>query len=287
MKKIALLLSFISCMIFTQAQTNLLVGPSFEKAVAGSLGVPEGWTYTATGTPSMGKGLTGNALQFVATATSTISQNVLPPAGSTTFDTNITYQLSVNYLVTVGDGTDARVWSGLVTSAPGVTPVTYFAVPKTKADSLLYYLPIHGPGGSVNPPSGVFGNDLNGYLLDNRTSGVWHNYTCDVKFPEGITQFNFAVRTYTGSTVLWDDMFFGVKTETGFSTQTINDLKLSVIGKNLTVKNIANGSLVEIYSIIGSKVQSSQIVNNTIQINDLPNGMYIVRVGNRSSRIFL
>ena len=239
MKKIIFLIAIAFISLTTRAQ-NLLTNPSFE---TWSAGVPAGWTLTTTagGTVSQStktiNGL-GSAFQIASpTGTYTIQQNVLPPAGATYFDTNITYKLSVNYLATAGDGTDARVWSGFITSAAGVTPIVYYAYPTNHADSLLYYIPIHGPGGNVIPPTGVVGNDANGYLLDNRSSGIWHTYTCNVKFPANITQFNFAVRTYSTSTVIWDNLFFGdaatdiqsptVPTTLSNSTPTENSFTLS------------------------------------------------------------
>ena len=197
---------------FTTSAQNLLANPSFE---TWSAGVPTGWTLTSTVGGSVTQSAStstanGSAFQIAnPTGTYIIQQNIVPPAGASTFDTNITYKLSVSYLVTAGDGTDARIWSGFVTSAAGVTPLTYYAVPATHADSLLYYIPIHGPGGNVSPPTGVFGNDANGYLLDNRSSGTWNTYSYSFKFPAGIKQFNFAVRSYAASTVIWDDFFFG------------------------------------------------------------------------------
>jgi len=290
MKKITLLLSFIACVVFAQAQ-NLLVNPSFETWASG---VPTGWTLTTTvsGTVSQAtttaQNQTGSALQVAGpTGTYTIQQNVVPPAGASTFDTNSTYKLSVSYLVTAGDGTDARVWSGLVTSAPNVTPITYYAVPTTHADSLITYIPIHGPGGNIVPASGTFGNDLNGYLLDNRTSAVWHTYNYSFKFPTGIAQFNFAVRQYSASTVIWDNFYFGIDLSAGVSDIKADALNVSLAGKSLYVKNVTDGSIVDVYSSVGSKVQSAQLVNGAIQLNNLSKGLYIVRIGNQSSKIIL
>lgn len=225
MKKIIFIISFAFISLTTSA-LNLLTNPSFE---TWSAGVPTGWTLTTTagGTVSQStktiNGL-GSAFQIAApTGTYSIQQNILPPAGATYFDTNITYKLSVNYLATAGDGTDARVWCGFITSAAGVTPIVYYAYPTNHTDSLLYYIPIHGPGGNVIPPAGVVGNDANGFLLDNRSSGIWHTYTCNVKFPANITQFNFAVRTYSTSTVIWDNLFFG-DAATDIQSPTIPDV---------------------------------------------------------------
>ncbi len=287
MKKITLLLSFIACIVLAHAQ-NMLVNPSFENWTSG---VPNGWTLTTTVSATTTQvsttdpGQTGSALQVAGpTGTYTLSQtaNIVPTVG-TTFDTNTTYKLAVSYLVTAGDGTDARVWSGFLTSAVGASAV-YLAVPTTHADSVVLYNPFHGPGGNLAPTAG---DDTNGYLLDNRTSGVWHTYSYSFKFPAGVTQFNFAVRTYKASTVIWDNLYFGPDSNAGFSTPKADILSVSLSGKTLTVKNIVDGSTVDIYSTVGSKIQSAQLVNGTIQLNNLSKGMYIVRVGNLSSKIML
>ena len=60
-----------------------------------------------------------------------------------------------------------------------------------------------------------------------------------------------------------------------------------VSGKNLLVKNVANGSTVEIYSAIGSKVQSSVLENGAVKLNNLSKGMYIVRIGKLTQKFML
>ena len=71
----------------------------------------------------------------------------------------------------------------------------------------------------------------------------------------------------------------------GLNDPVAVDFKAIVSGKNLIVKDIADGSTVEIYSTVGAKVQSSTLQNSSIQLNNLPKGMYIVRIGNLSSKI--
>ena len=291
MKKITLLLSFVACVLASQGQ-NLLLNPSFETWTSGT--APDSWILTTTVGGTVTKvtttnpGQTGNAIQVAgSTGTYSIQQNVAPPAGASTFSTTDTYQLSVSYLVTAGDGTDARVWSGLLTSAVGAT-AAYFAVPTTHADSLLYYIPFHGPGGNIVPASGTYGNDLNGYLLDNRSSAIWHTYTCDVKFPAGITQFNFAVRQYTAATVIWDNLKFGLKgTLDALSPTKADKLEVSLVGNKLSVTSIADGTEVNVYSTLGAKVQSDKLAGGSIQLNNLANGLYVVRVANASVKIKL
>ncbi|MFZ4724777.1 MAG: FISUMP domain-containing protein [Paludibacter sp.] len=230
-------------LIFTTSNQNFLANPSFE---TWSAGVPTAWTLTTTvgGTVTQSANSTtgnGNSFQIAnPTGTYIIQQIIVPPTGVSTFDTNITYKLSFSYLVKVGDGTDARIWSGLVSSAPGVTPLTYYAVPATHADSLLYYIPLHGPGGNIILSPGTFGNDQNGYLLDNRTSGTWHEYSYSFKFPSGITQFSFAVRTYAGSTVIWDDFFFGESTKPLLPVISSTDASIITTSSALSGGNISN-----------------------------------------------
>jgi len=243
---------------------------------------------TVTQVTTTDPGQTGNALQVAgSTGTYSIQQNILPPASAATFDTNTTYKVSVSYLVTAGDGTDDRIWSGLVTSASGVTPVTYYAVATTHADSLLYYIPIHGPGGNIIPATGTYGNDQNGYLLDNRTSAVWHTFNYSFKFPRGIAQFNFAVRQYTAATVIWDNLYFGPDTNAGFSSPTADLLSISLKGSTLSVENAVDGSTVDIYSSPGAKVQTLKLQNSAVQLNSLAKGLYIVRVSSLTSKIMI
>jgi hypothetical protein len=62
---------------------------------------------------------------------------------------------------------------------------------------------------------------------------------------------------------------------------------ISLIGRNLTVSNVSIGTTVDIYSSIGSKVQSAQLQGGAVQLSNLAKGLYIVRVGNLSSKIML
>ena len=78
-----------------------------------------------------------------------------------------------------------------------------------------------------------------------------------------------------------------VSVTAGFSTPKSDILSVSLAGKTLSVNNAANGSTIEIYSALGSKVQSAQLSNGAIQLNNLSRGLYIVRVGKLSSKIML
>jgi len=73
----------------------------------------------------------------------------------------------------------------------------------------------------------------------------------------------------------------------GINDPTIFDFKAIVSGKNLIIKNFSNGSIVDVYSSVGAKVQSSRLENGAIQLNNLAKGLYIVRVGNMTSKIMM
>jgi hypothetical protein len=76
-------------------------------------------------------------------------------------------------------------------------------------------------------------------------------------------------------------------TSAGFSSPKADVLSLSLIGRNLTITNVANGTTVDIYSAIGARVQSAQLQNGAVQLTNLAKGLYIVRVGKLSSKIML
>jgi len=274
MKKITFLLSFVVCAMFAGAQ-NLLINPSFENWTAGK---PDSWTLGTTGTVTQssttGTG-SGSALQIAATGTFSVTQSVPGP-----FDTSKQYKISFKYKVTAGDGTDSRTWCNWITSAVGATTTTYWSM--TSTDSLG----LKGPGGNNQPASGTSGNGTNGYLIDNRT-GDWNTYTFSFTPPANATQFSFQIRTYNGATVIWDELYFGLANNTGLNTPTASKLEVVVSGKNLLVKNVVEGSTVEIFSAVGSKVQTSAVENGKISIANLKGGMYVVRSGKLTQKIML
>ena len=73
----------------------------------------------------------------------------------------------------------------------------------------------------------------------------------------------------------------------GINNPTKTDFKATISGKNLIIKDITDKSTVELYSASGVKVQSAQLVNGAVQLNNLSKGLYIVRVGNQSTKIML
>jgi len=268
MKKITLLMSFIVCVVFAQAQTNLLANPGFETWTNGT--APDGWTLgtasyatISASTSIFNEGLQSFKVTAAATSGGTYSVSQIVPitAGKT-------YTLKMSYYIETGDGTDARVWSDWCNVVTGTT-TTYASL--SHADSVL----LMGPGGGA------------AYFPDVR--GVWNTYTCDVVAPAtGFNSFSFQFRTYkTPAVVYWDKMFFGEKVVSGLNTPTITPLIVSIKGNELTIKDVVAGSIVDVYSSIGAKVHSAQLVNGSVQLDNLSKGLYIVRVGNQSSKIML
>lgn len=63
--------------------------------------------------------------------------------------------------------------------------------------------------------------------------------------------------------------------------------KAIVSGGKLIVTNVADGSNVDVYSMLGAKVQSDKLVAGSIQLNNLAKGLYIVQVGKETVKIKL
>lgn len=255
MKKITLLLSFIACVLVAQAQTNLLVNPGFESwesnTITGwTLQSPNNGTITAEST-ILNEG--SKSLKIVTTGTFQVWQVVPVTPGKT-------YALSISYYIESGDGSDARIWSNFKNG-------TSFLTNDELGTTLLNQL--KGPD--------------NLYFADQR--GSWHTYTLEIVAPSMATDFAFEFRTYTAATVYWDKMFFGEKT-TGTNNPTASAFNAYMVGKNLTVTN-TTAKTVDIYSALGAKVQTLELVNGTADMSDFSKGLYIVRAGKQTAKIML
>lgn len=73
----------------------------------------------------------------------------------------------------------------------------------------------------------------------------------------------------------------------GLNSLSTTPLSVSLKGNILSVSEVAEGSFVDVYSTVGAKVQSSKLVNGSIQLNELSKGLYVVRVGNATAKIML
>ena len=129
------------------------------------------------------------------------------------------------------------------------------------------------------------GTSTGGYFtIDNNT---WGTYTTDFVAPADATDFVMEFRTYKGATVIWDKMSLVQKNSTGTSNPSEDALQAFVSGKNLVIKNAVNGSTVEIFSALGSKVQTSVLEDGRVSLDNLSKGLYIVRIGKDTKKFML
>lgn len=295
MKKMTLLAIALFAFIAVHAQTNLLTNPSFETWTNGTS--PDGWTLSTSGTKNTTNTYsgTGIALQVAATGTFSVTQLVVPPNGASTFDPSVTYEVRVRYLATVGDGTDARIWSNFQTGGTGASGVTiknYYSMPALTADSIG----LMGPGGNIFPTPDVYATGKDGYLMSNCPAtptssnpyaNQWLTYVFKFQFPAGITQFQFQTRTYKNATVLWDDFYFGEAVNSDVSTAitstSSNTVKVFVSGNQLVVKGTAPDAQVMVYNAVGALVKQAMATNNVT----LPKGIYLVKVEGNTTKVIV
>ena len=64
-------------------------------------------------------------------------------------------------------------------------------------------------------------------------------------------------------------------------------LQAFVSGKNLMIKNAVEGSKVEIYSALGSKVLTSTLEDGKVSLDNLSKGLYVVRIGKKAQKFML
>jgi hypothetical protein len=89
------------------------------------------------------------------------------------------------------------------------------------------------------------------------------------------------VQTFAGN--VFFDFADGQNTE----TEMVNTPKIFLVDKTLKMENISNGLTVEIYSVVGSRVQVSILENGVVDVSNLSKGIYIVRVERISQKIVL
>lgn len=262
MKKITLLLSFIACVIFAQAQTTIYSETcgTLDVATSGSanyrpkVDLYTGWdnpapiTYTRTSTLDgyadvrIFTGATNNVWFPAAKGSDLIISNI-PAAGyknlKLSFDV-ATYTLTgtdINKVNVYCNGTLLTIPSGAIVASNTFQTVPSINIVNADVINLKFEYT------AVNNPTGI------GYRLD-----------------------NFKI---TGEST------------SGLSAPKAELLSVSLEGKSLSVKNVADGSTIDIYSSVGAKAQSAKLANGTVQLSNLSKGLYVVRVGNLSSKIMM
>lgn len=81
----------------------------------------------------------------------------------------------------------------------------------------------------------------------------------------------------------WADLF----TVTSVLPLTVNDPKVIVANNKLIVSNVDDSSLVDIYNLLGAKVLSSVLIDNSLDIGDLSKGVYLIRVAGIKQKIVI
>jgi len=73
----------------------------------------------------------------------------------------------------------------------------------------------------------------------------------------------------------------------GVNNPSEDALQAFVSGKNLMIQNAVAGSKVEIYSALGSKVQTSTLEDGKVSLDNLSKGLYVVRIGKKAQKFML
>jgi len=321
MKKITLLLSFIACVIFAQAQT--LFTENFDYIDGSDLLSQNGWSLTGSASTPTIKITTGSLsyegypeqlLTSNSVALGTSGQDINHPF--TNQKSGFVYASALVNIKTAGTGdyfihfgeltsltayfcrvyvkADATNIAFGVTNCSGGTPTqTYTTSTYSLNTTYLLVLKVDVVSGAssiiINPalnsePASGWVSNASGTTIPSAANGIGCINLRQGSTSAGVSSTSVidGIRVATS----YDALFTTVATNISTPNDE-NGLNVSLSGKSLLLKNVTNGTNVAIYSATGSKVQSAQLVNGAIQLNDFSKGLYIVRVGNQSSKIML
>jgi len=127
--------------------------------------------------------------------------------------------------------------------------------------------------------------DASSYIPTDVT-GQWLNRSIDVTAPTGSGTVQLELRFYKASTIYVDDVSF-TNITTGVSNPESNNFTVYISDRNLNINGITEGSSIEIYSALGSKVKSAVVENSKVDISNLSKGLYIVRSNNLSQKFII
>jgi hypothetical protein len=314
MKKITLLLSFIACVAFTQAQ--LVISDDFNYTIGTELKA-NGWVGTGS-TPS-----TTNPILVTA---STISYSGYPGSGSgneislttsgedlnKSFDAITSGTIYFSTLVNISAAQAAGDYFIHIGDAP--TGSTFFGrtFAKLDAEKIAFGI-MNSSSGTVTYSQSVYELNttylivvkvdlatkeasliINPSLTSEPTTGWLSNNTGTSTLPAaGFKTINIRQGTAANAPTLKLD---GIRVATSwaalFTTANVSNpssdkFRATVVGNDLQIKNVANGATVEIFSALGSKVQTSVLENGKVSVDNLSKGMYIVRVGKSTQKFML
>jgi hypothetical protein len=320
MKKITLLLAFIACVVFAQAQ--FIVNENFDYTLGDQLKT-HGWVGTGTSpstvnpilitTPTItyagypGSG-TGNEVSLVTSGEDLNKAFTAVNSGTLYYSAliNVTSaQATGDYFLHIGDvstgstffgrifikqkiGTSNLAFGILKTS--GGTSVqnaafsdsiyslntTYLLVAKVEVSTGNSSLIINPTISSTEPTSGWLTSTLGTTALPTAGFGTVNLRQGSATLAAALKVDGTKVATSCGA------LFTGA----GTITPSADVLNISLVGRNLSVSN-ATSNTVEIFNTVGAKVQSSKLESGSVQLNDLSQGLYVVRVGKQTAKIVL
>jgi hypothetical protein len=166
------------------------------------------------------------------------------------------YTIIIWYKVTAGDDNDARIWSYWKDDLND-------SVTDAATDGVL-----RGPDDAYLPNNG----------------GIWTKYEVTVIAPTGATRFYFELRSYSNSTVYWDDLSFFKNTTASVKENAIEGFEmypnpvskgvLNISSASTTVKNIT------IFNLLGKQVLSLSFsgLKSNVDVSTISAGIYILKV---------
>lgn len=320
MRKITLLLSFIACGLVAQAQ--LLVNENFTYPVGTGLIGQSGWVNLGTspstvnalvtsapGTPAItylgypGSGI-GNEV-LVSNNGQDVENQFTPQTSGTVYFSvlvNISAaQATGDYFMDLGEPNSYTAYFGRlfakldgtniafgILNSSGTGSATTWST-STYSLNTTYLIVV-----KVNVTTGASGLVINPSMTtEPTTEWILNSTSSTVPTAAGIGEVNIRQGSSSTAPTLrldgirvatsWTALF----STSGINTPSISALNVSVSGHKLIVNEAAEGSVVDVYSALGAKVQSSKLESGSIKLNDLAKGLYIVRVGNASTKIML
>ncbi|HHT21849.1 MAG TPA: hypothetical protein GXZ87_00845 [Bacteroidales bacterium] len=236
MRKITFLLSFM--MVWgLSAQTNLLKNPSFEtwadgKPVDWSFNNATGVTVSEVTSPVKGG---EKAFKFTVAADAKSNPGLYQAIA---IEQGKTYEVTINYYIESGDGTDARIWCNFKKGGKFFT-----------SDELLatgYKDALQGPD--------------NKYFPDEK--GAWKSYTTTFTTPGGAEEFNFEVRAYKGSVVYYDEMSLVEKA----TTEKILNVDQTALSFSTTVGTPTAAQTIQVSGVNLTEVPTYSVDNNEFTV---------------------
>jgi len=246
---------------FTFAQTNLVTNPSFETVTDG---VPDDWTLED---PSNG-------------------------AGTVTFEsaTSPVYEGSKSLKITCTDYLDVPVYQYI-----SVTPGTTYNM------SIWYNIESYEEDYGAYANFGYQFTDADGnnvgtanvdYINEDRTKNTWREFTrTNVTAPTGAIYMKVLFTTQYHIVAYFDSVSVTVASSAGISEETTTsastELSVRTESGDLVVTTEA-GNTIEVYSVVGAKIQSKVAEDGETVISGLPKGqVLIVRSGNAAAKVVL